>query len=121
MKLEKLADAVSSFTFGKTDVELETLHALQDLMEELTHPESECLPLLCSILTLVPELSGLILGALVNLDIVTDTTVLSWWKDDQSYKEGKAMTICQAQQYLNWLEKDVEKGDQADAPPENRK
>lgn len=53
-------------------------------------------------------------------EILADTTVLSWWKDDQSYKEGKAMTICQAQQYLNWLETDVEKGDQADAP-ENRK
>lgn len=40
-KLEKYADAVSTYTFGKVDVELETLHALQDLMETLMHPESE--------------------------------------------------------------------------------
>lgn len=40
-KLDTLADAVISLTSGNTDVELETLHALQDLMETLMHPESE--------------------------------------------------------------------------------
>lgn len=42
-KLEKLADVVSPLTYGKVEVELETLHALQDLMETLMHPESEFL------------------------------------------------------------------------------
>jgi hypothetical protein len=41
VKLEKLKDAVSSLITEKADAELETLHALQDLLEEMQHPESQ--------------------------------------------------------------------------------
>lgn len=43
-KLEKVAGAVEALITSKSAAELETLRALQDLMEEMTHPESE-LPL----------------------------------------------------------------------------
>ena len=57
------------------------------------------------------ELSARVLEALVQLELISDTTVLSWWTGD-SYQEGKAMTICQAQQYLEWLRQECEKDEQ---------
>ena len=40
--MDKLADAIISLIGGNPAVELEILHALQDLMGRLSHPESEC-------------------------------------------------------------------------------
>jgi len=103
-KLETLAEAFTSLVTGRMDFELQTLHALQDLMEELTHPE---------------KLSGKILERLVVDGLLTDVTVLDWWKNDDSYEKGKAMTICQASQVLKWMEEDVPSD--PEAPLENRK
>jgi hypothetical protein len=70
---------------------------------------------------IVAELSGKILETLEEFDLLTDSTVLSWWRKDESHKKGKAMTICQAEQFLKWLEEEVKNGDQTDAPADNRK
>lgn len=104
--------------FNET-LEFEVLYSMQELMEDLKHPQRKFLLLTilwsCTDRLLAPtELSGLLLNELVEGDVVSAETVFKWVDSPSKERiKGLAMTVAQAKRVIDYLREECEGGEEA--------